>query len=127
MNKKKTIVVAIVLLLVLLIGGMLAYFTDDDAKTNTFTLGNVHIQLNENGWVKDGEKYKRSDSKNENIVPGFAIAKAPTVKNIGNQTNGNDAYVFVKVVVPQATISVDGAAASLQDIYTLNNVNSVKN
>lgn len=124
MNKKKTIVVAIVLLLVLLIGGMLAYFTDDDAKTNTFTLGNVNIQLNETGWELDGTKYKRTDEANENIVPGVAIAKAPTVENIGNGTNGNDAYVFVKVEVPQASISVGGATASVQDIYTINNVNS---
>jgi predicted ribosomally synthesized peptide with SipW-like signal peptide len=39
MNKKKSIAVAIVLALVLLIGGMLAYFTDKDTKTNTFTIG----------------------------------------------------------------------------------------
>ena len=86
MNKKKTIIAAIVLLLVLLVGGAIAYFTDTDAKTNTFTIGNVDIQLNEVWNAADGE----------GVVPGQKIDKKPTVENIGE----SDAYVFLEVTIP---------------------------
>ncbi|MDO5323968.1 MAG: TasA family protein, partial [Clostridia bacterium] len=52
MNKKKVLVLAVSVCLVaiLAIGGTLAYFTDTDAKTNTFTVGNVDITLTEPNW-----------------------------------------------------------------------------
>jgi len=87
MDKKRTIIAAIVLLLVLIVGGAVAYFTDTDAKTNTFTIGNVKIELNEEHWVP-------ADA--EGMMPGETVAKDPVVKNIG----GNDAYVFAKVEIP---------------------------
>ena len=86
MNKKKTIIAAIVLLLVLLVGGAIAYFTDTDTKTNTFTVGNVDIQLNEVWNAADGE----------GVVPGEKIDKKPSVENKGK----SDAYVFLKVTIP---------------------------
>ena len=46
--KKKTILVAaiaVMLVAALVVGGTLAYFTDTDNKTNTFTVGNVSIEL----------------------------------------------------------------------------------
>jgi predicted ribosomally synthesized peptide with SipW-like signal peptide len=38
MNKKKVLIAAFVLALVLSIGGVLAYFSDSETKTNTFTV-----------------------------------------------------------------------------------------
>lgn len=86
MNKKKTLIAAIVLLLVLLIGGAVAYFTDTDDKTNTFTLGNIDIVLE--------EEFNKDDAKN--IMPGDTVEKKPKVANEGK----NNAYVFLEVVEP---------------------------
>ena len=118
MNKNKSIAVAVVLLLVVFVGGMLAYYTDTETKTNVFTIGNVNIQLNEIGWENTSESnYTRNEAIN--IVPGATIEKAPTVSNIGV----NSAYVFLKVEVPYANVTVDGTKAN-QDIFTLNEVSS---
>lgn len=46
--KKRTILtaaIAVLLVAVLVVGGSLAYFTDKDSATNTFTVGNVKIEL----------------------------------------------------------------------------------
>ena len=45
--KKKTLamLLAVCLMATAVIGGSLAYFTDTDAKTNTFTVGKVDITL----------------------------------------------------------------------------------
>ncbi len=107
MSKKKGIAVAIVLLLVLLIGGMLAYFTDTDEETNTFTIGGaVNIELTENSWVTGA---------GDNVHPGKTIPKDPTIHNESNTT---PAYVFMKVTVPcyQAGSNVDTEIFS----YTVN-------
>ena len=132
MNKKRTIVAAAVIALVLLVGGILAYFTDTDEKTNVFTIGNVHIQLNEASWTEitedDGEggttgTGEYSLAAAQNITPNKVIPKAPKVKNIGNDEtgngNGNDAYVFLKVVIPNEAVTVGGAqSARAQDLFT---------
>ena len=51
--KKKTILVAaiaVMLVAALVVGGTLAYFTDKDNATNTFTVGNVNIELLESQY-----------------------------------------------------------------------------
>ncbi len=88
MNKKKVMVAAIVLALVLSIGGVLAYFSDSDAATNTFTVGNISIELTEPNWVADNA---------ENILPNQKVAKDPTIKNDGS----NPAFVFIEVAIPK--------------------------
>ena len=88
MSKKKGIAVAVVLLLVLLIGGMLAYFTDKDTATNTFTIGDdIEITLNEVWTPADGQ----------NVHPGATITKKPSIHNDSETT---PAYVFLEVIVP---------------------------
>ena len=88
MNKKKTIIAALVLLLLLAIGGVMAYFTDTDEKTNTFTIGNVDISLSEDAW---------DQSKAQNLMPGDKVAKDPTIKN---ESASNEAYVYAEVIIP---------------------------
>ena len=88
MNKKKTILAAVVLLLVFVVGGAIAYFTDTDEKTNTFTIGSVDISLSEPNWVA---------ANGQNVMPGQNIAKDPTITN---DSTTNPAYVFAKVVIP---------------------------
>ncbi len=97
MNKKKTIIAAIVLLLVAVVGGAIAYFTDTDTKTNTFTIGNVDITLTEPSWDTTDSNNNNVPDAAENVSPGQTIAKDPTINNVSTT---NPAYVFAKVEVP---------------------------
>ena len=94
MNKKKTIIAAIVLLLVLLVGGAIAFFTDTETKTNTFTIGKVDITLTEPTW---DAKIAANADYNKKLLPGAELEKDPTVTVTADSA---DAYVFVKVDVP---------------------------
>lgn len=88
-NRKKLVALIMVLALALttLVGGTLAYFTDDDEATNTFTMGNVSIDLIE-----------EFDEENAELMPGKinAVNKDVWVENDGS----NDAWVRVKIYVP---------------------------
>lgn len=68
-------------------GATLAYFTDTDQADNVFTVGNVDIQLTEPNWNAFGSK----DAPD--AYPGEALAKDPTVTNIGK----NPCFVRIKV------------------------------
>ena len=87
--KKKIISLCLVaaLVVVAIAGTSLAYFTDKDAKTNTFTLGNVVIELNEENWAAPTA-----------AVPDVEYAKDPVVTNIGE----NDAWIRVDVTLSDA-------------------------
>ena len=94
--KKKILALCLVVALAAtaVIGGTLAYFTDTKEATNTFTVGNVEIKLDE---AVPGEQGKRTEEGVEytGIVPGVAYGKDPIVTNTG----ANDAYVRLKVRV----------------------------
>ncbi len=121
--KKKILALCLVLVLALTaIGGTLAYFTDTEEATNTFTVGSVDIQLLESkyhrqgngnaGISKDdmvGNEYTddqiKADAANyeeylkeagDLMVPGRKVAKSPYVLNTGK----NDAFVRVRVMIP---------------------------
>lgn len=98
MDKKKTISVTIVLLLVLLIGGIIAFFTDTETATNVFTIGNVDIELLEDGgWTHTGESESYTNTDANNIVPGTTVNKKPKIKN---KIGSAPAYVFAEIIVP---------------------------
>lgn len=87
--KKKIISLCLVIALVAtaIAGATLAYFTDTDDAENVFTVGNVDIDLTEPSWDDDG-----SEDAPE-VYPGEALAKDPTVTNIGK----NPCFVRVSV------------------------------
>ena len=87
--KKKIIALCLIVALAAtaVIGGTLAYFTDKDAATNTFTVGNVNIELTEPKWTSSGSQ----DAPE--VYPGEPLAKDPTVENIGK----NPCFVRIKV------------------------------
>lgn len=89
MSKRKILLLAsaLVMVAVLGIGGTLAYFTDKDEEINTFTVGNVDIDLDEPNWDEDGS----GDAPD--VYPGEPLAKDPTVTNVGK----NPCFVRVKV------------------------------
>lgn len=74
---------AVVLLVGCIIGGTVAWLTDKtDPITNTFTYGDINIEL----WEETGNNYK--------IVPGVNIKKDPKVTV---EAGSEPCYVFVKV------------------------------
>lgn len=96
--KKKTILVAaiaVMLVAALVVGGTLAYFTDTDTKTNTFTVGKVDITLNEKG--ADGKDFQQD----QKLYPGTKtqnnIAKIVTVTN---NEDSEDAYLWAEIWIP---------------------------
>ena len=116
MKKKITaIFLCVALVAIAVVGASLAYFTDTDNETNTFTVGNVKIDLIEQQRGKNGlepfEQNKKlypivgSAQGEQEIVDGV---KLPTAKNYVDKimtiknTGKSDAYVRIFVAVPTA-------------------------
>ena len=76
--------------------GTLAYLTDSEAVTNTFTVGQVHISLDETdvdtSGVKDGNT--RVKANTYHLIPGQTYTKDPTIHV---DANSEECYLFVKV------------------------------
>ncbi len=99
--KTKTKAIALTLCAVLLVVasvmGTMAYLTSKDTVTNTFTVGNVSITLDEANVTEYGVKVpdaKRVKANSYNLVPGHTYVKDPTVHVVANS---EESYVFVKV------------------------------
>lgn len=90
MKKRMKLIVLLVALLT--IGGISAYFVDKDTIQNTFTVGSVDIFLDEPNWEEE-----------DKVFPNQTLPKDPQVTNIGD----NDAYIFVEVEVPYATVRTE--------------------
>ena len=94
--KKKSILmaaIAVMLVAVLVVGGTLAYFTDAKSATNTFTMGNVAITLDETN-VNDPQGARVTENT-YNVYPGAVVTKDPVVHNTGK----NAAYIRATVNV----------------------------
>lgn len=75
--KKKTILVAaiaVMLVAALVVGGTLAYFTDKDNATNTFTVGNVNIELLESQYHRVNAGMGNATGKTEPLSGGYLWA-----------------------------------------------------
>ena len=110
-NKKSVAITlaALCLLGVLSVGGTMAYLTDNDTKTNTFTYGKVDIELEEPSW---------NETKAKDLVANQVVAKDPKIKNV----ESNDAIVFLKVSVPLKKVETaadDGTkqAAAVKELF----------
>lgn len=79
-TKKALLTVLCALLLVVVsVLGTIAYFTDSEAVTNTFTVGKVEITLDEKD-VDDSTANKDRDTSNAyHLLPGQTYEKDPTV------------------------------------------------
>lgn len=105
--KKKTILVAaiaVMLVAALVVGGTLAYFTDAKSATNTFTVGNVSIDLIESTYHREG-----NDNSGDKDIPDPTHAasgmkyvtdghKAFTNTEIQNDAKNYDKYIGTKGV-----------------------------
>ena len=106
--KKKIISLCLVVALgaTAVIGGTLAYFSDTDSQKNTFTTGNVAIDL----WEDFGD----NDAAGiEELIPAVGSAQDGTLKNgiekevYVTNDGSEDAFVRVHIAIP--TILDDGA------------------
>ena len=107
MKKKSiaTIATSVALIASLAVGGSLAYFTDSEQTDNTFTVGNVKIELTEPGWTgythvdghdilaEPGTVVGSGSWDAATVYAGEPLAKDPTVKNSGE----NPCFVRIKV------------------------------
>lgn len=80
----------------LAIGGTMAYLTDAEKTTNTFTVGKVQVDLEEPNYPGNG-----SDTV-KNLVPNQVVAKDPKVANTGNNASIN----FISVSIPMKNVVV---------------------
>lgn len=87
------------------IGGMLAYFSDADTKTNTFTVGKISLDVQEPDWNPENGR---------DMTPMKTIPKNPQICNDGI----NEEFVFLEVLVPYAqvvTANADGTKNPASD------------
>ncbi len=105
--KKKILSICLVAVIAVMAiaGASLAYFTDNEEAVNTFTFGNVDIELSETEWVAP-----------DAVIPAVAYAKNPVVSNIGD----NAAWIKVDVTLSDATAFI--AAATKYNITDLSTI-----
>lgn len=102
MKKIIAIVLLVALVAAISIGATVAYLTDRDSEVNTFTIGDVEIDLN--------EEFEQGST----LIPGVDIEKKPTITNTGD----NDAWVWLTWAIPAALdVNTPGS-----DVGSINNV-----
>lgn len=132
MKKKILVACLCVALAVLTVAGTtLAYLTSKDEVTNTFTVGNVKMTMDEAAVNTDGEKLYKEDGTtladrvraNEYILsPGHTYVKDPIVHMDDKSEN---CYVFIKVenglgVLEAATSAEEGGYKNIAAQITAN-------
>lgn len=103
MSKKKLLVmICCVLLMMGASGATLAWLSDETQNVeNTFTIGNIGIDLNETDADNDGD----ADKNAYKMIPGFTLAKDPKVTV---EKGSEDCWVFVEVKEIGGDITVEG-------------------
>lgn len=97
MKKKLMTALALVLVIAMSVAGTYAYLTSHDSVTNTFTVGNVSITMDEAKVDVDGKIMPNENRVHENsykLMPGHTYVKDPTVVVTGGSEN---CWLFVKV------------------------------
>lgn len=89
--KKKLLAIglAVAVLAVTIVGMSIAYFTDTDEETNTFTVGNVDIELIESQYHRVNAGKGNATDMEEPIIGGYLWAA--DVVLLGNTSNTPDA------------------------------------
>ncbi len=122
MNMKKKIIaisLCAALAATAVIGGTLAYFTDTATVTNSFTVGNVTITLDEapvdaNGQEIAGERVTGNTYK---LIPGKTYDKDPTIHV---QANSESCYLFVEVNNTLADLEANADSDTIAEQMTDN-------
>lgn len=98
-NAKKALLLVLcaVLLVAASVAGTLAYLTSQDTVTNTFTVGQVSITMDESKVNVYGVKEEGANPVNGNeykLIPGHTYTKDPTIHV---QANSEACWLFVKI------------------------------
>ncbi|MEG2353894.1 MAG: TasA family protein [Clostridium sp.] len=104
---------AVVVVAAISIGATSAYFTDKQSVTNTFTVGDVKIGIEETEWGK---------LPNHDIAPGKTLSKDPVIKNTGK----NSCWMRVKVAYDTTIFELAGVDTTnwtlVGDYYYYNSI-----
>lgn len=77
--------------------GTYSYLTSQEKMVNTFTVGDLDVDLDESEWDEEDEDGK-------NVLPGYSAYKNPTIKNITSSKNGEEpCYARVRVCIADAS------------------------
>ena len=114
MKKTLTVIIALVLVVVMSVAGTVAYLTSSDTVTNTFSVGNVQIKLDEAQAKADGtliEGAERVKANSYKLLPGHTYAKDPmvTVLNGSESSYIKMTVTFSKANELDAIFDPDGA------------------
>ncbi len=108
--KRTKKILSLALCAVLLVAGTVAttvaYLTDNDSVENTFTVGNVDIELDEASVDADGKETtgNRQKANFYHLLPGHVYDKDPMVTV---ESGSEDCYLFVKVENELATLGLE--------------------
>ena len=91
MKKILAIALCVAMLAIMVVSGTLAYFTDNDAKTNTFTMGKVDIELTE-------PSYEPGADGKLKVFPGQSYDKDPTITVA---SDSDECYLVATVTISQ--------------------------
>lgn len=94
MKKKLMTVLALVLVIAMSVAGTYAYLTSHDSVTNTFTVGNVSITMDETDVDNSTPGADRDVENAYKLIPGTTYTKDPVIHVAANS---EDCYLFVKV------------------------------
>ena len=112
MKKKLTaIFLCVALVAIAVVSASLAYFTDTKTATNTFTMGNVKIKLDETNVTNP--QGDRVTSNEYNVYPGAVVTKDPIVHNVGE----NGAYIRATVNVSNWKNLVDAYFPDFKETF----------
>lgn len=112
MKKKLMTALALVLVVAMSVAGTYAYLTSQDSVTNTFTVGQVAITLDEQDTDNSTPDANRDKANAYHILPGHTYVKDPTVHV---NPVSEDSYIFVKV--ENGITNFEAASSNEQDGY----------
>ena len=106
-NKYKVLLLTVcaVLLIASAAFGTIAYLTDTESVTNTFTVGNVDIKLDETDVTKD-DGSRTEEGNQYHLLPGHTYKKDPTVTVLDDSEK-----TYVRMVVE--VVNIDELKASM--------------
>lgn len=116
--KKKIVILALAFVLVfaLGIGGTLAWLTDKTNEVkNTFTVGDVNIELKETKTPDGTEVAAGVTDWSAQMIPGYTYSKNPKVTV---KANSVDCYLFVKFVEPTANSALEYTSNLTSESWT---------
>lgn len=109
-----TMLATLSLVAVVGVGSTLAYLSDTTTEvTNTFTLGNVDIKLDEDDITKDDETRTEEGNEYKDIQPGDVLTKDPTIHI---ETGSSECYAFIQVTGLDALLDLKGKNAVGEEV-----------